>query len=397
MKAPSLSDFLAEHEGANITRLVYVYNLLLVFRDGELPGKDLYYLLNNKRHTAWHDCSFFDISKKLTLEIPEHTERAVRKALMCGRLECPEEKIREFLWNTFRVRPSDGVEEIPGLEDVLAYRSKEFEANTACLLKYYNIPLSIEEMTKLVRHPQTIPFSEAELREMAAGGQLSNPVRLWFTSDNGTRPAQAWIHDVEDGSTLGEEVTALFSDMKDFSEMVMATHQVFTDDRALQEFRVLCKRYQLGICRDIRVRGGEIIHTAGDAFLAVFRDDDAASRAFASARDMLATVAQLQRDVDFKKLKTGFITRIGLATGKAQHGYLGPYEMKERTVFGRCINVASRLEGAVKHHSPTGGILLTAETAAKIKDFNQAELKEVTVAVKELDENLKCFLLPHQD
>ena len=149
MKASNLSEFFEHHEGAIVTRIVYVYNLLLVFRDGELPGKDLYYLLNSKRHTAWRDYSFFDISKKLTLQIPAHTQRSVEEEIRCGGLEVPEEKIRDYLWNTFRVRPSDGVEEIQGLEDVLAYRSKEFEANTACLLKYYNIGLSIEEMTKL--------------------------------------------------------------------------------------------------------------------------------------------------------------------------------------------------------------------------------------------------------
>jgi class 3 adenylate cyclase len=166
------------------------------------------------------------------------------------------------------------------------------------------------------------------------------------------------------------------------------------EDRALQEFRVLCKRYQLEICRVIRMQCGEIMHTAGDAFVAVFRGDDAASRAFAAARNMLASVARIQKSTDFHSLETSFVTRIGLATGKAHHGYLGPYEMKERTVFGRCVNVGSRLEGAVKQHSPSGGILLAPETAAEIKDFKRDDFQEVSVPIKELNKNLTCYLLP---
>ena len=181
--------------------------------------------------------------------------------------------------------------------------------------------------------------------------------------------------------------------MRDFSDLVKTTHAVFTDKRGLQEFRILCKRYQLVMCRAIRLQGGEILHTAGDAFVAVFRGDGAAGRAFTSARHMMSSVAELRERTEFRSICEGFVTRIGLATGTAQYGYLGPYELKEATVFGQCVNIGSRLEGAVKVHSPDGGILMTGETADELTEKHRKLLEEVPVYIKELDKEVPCHLL----
>ncbi len=394
MKAKYLNKFLSDHEGMPVTRIVYVYNILMAFRDMELPERDIYYLLNSKHYTAWRDYSFYHVSEKHTLKIPADTEQAVKKLIENHESKTPEDGIQDFLWKHFRVRPSGNIEEIKDFAKVIAYRSREFESNTACQLKYYNIDLSPKEMTKLIQNPQTMPFSQEELCDLANLDQFSNPVQWCFAHENESLRSQVRIHNVENSSSQPEELTVLFSDMKDFSEMVKTSYKVFTDEHALQEFRILCKYYQVVICRVIRKQSGEIVHTAGDAFVAVFRGDNAASRALTSARNMMTSVAQIRENVKFKELKESFVTRIGLDTGKAQYGYLGPYEMKELTVFGRCVNVGSRLEGEVKLHSPDGGIMLTEETAVMIEDFKQSEFKKLSVPVKELNKKLECYLLP---
>ena len=394
MKAVSLSEFFENHKGTRISRAVCVYNLILAYRDLELPGRDVYYLLDSRQYTAWADYTFFHISQKRTFSIPALTAEAVRLQIMSNAVPHPEEEIREFLWNHFRINPRGQVSEVTDATDVIAYYSPEHESNTACQMKYYNVDFSSEDMTRAVQNRRSFPFSEEELRQTVHGVQFSNAVQLWFTEEHGTRLSRAVIHDLHVAIHQSEEVTVLFSDMRDFSELVKETHQVFSDERALVEFRILCKRYQLIMCRAIRVQGGTIVHTAGDAFVTVFRGIDAASRALAAAREMLTSVANLRKNVEFNPLKSSFVTRIGISTGKAECGYLGPYELKEMTVFGLCVNIGSRLEGAVKQFSPTGGVLLTAETAERVKDFQVGDFQEVSVPVKELKDPLKCYLLP---
>lgn len=394
MKAKCLNKFLSDHEGIPVTRIVYVYNILLAFRDMELPEKDIYYLLNSKHYTAWRDYTFYHVSEKHTLKIPADTEQSVRKLIENHESKTTEDKIQDFLWKHFRVRSAGNIEEIKDFTKVIAYRSREFESNTACQLKYFNVDLSSKEMAKLIQNPQTMPFSHEELCSLSNFDQFSNPVQWYFAPENESLRSQVQIQNIENTGSKPEELTVLFSDMRDFSEMVKTSYNVFTDEHALQEFRILCKYYQVLICRVIRKQSGEIVHTAGDAFVAVFRGDNAASRALTSARNMMTSVAQIRENVKFKELKESFVTRIGLDTGKAQYGYLGPYEMKELTVFGRCVNIGSRLEGEVKLYSPNGGIMLTEETAEEIQDFKKNEFKKLSLPVKELNKKLECYLLP---
>jgi adenylate cyclase len=105
---------------------------------------------------------------------------------------------------------------------------------------------------------------------------------------------------------------------------------------------------------------GTIVNYAGDLVMAVFnaptRQPDHAMRAARAAVEMRDAVNELTRG-DPQLPTFG----IGINTGPALVGNIGA-ELRDYTVIGDTVNVASRLEGAAEQ----GEILLGPETRAQL-------------------------------
>jgi adenylate cyclase len=90
-------------------------------------------------------------------------------------------------------------------------------------------------------------------------------------------------------------------------------------------------------------RGGIVNKFLGDGFLALFgapiEDPNAAARAVAAAREMLAAMAEHNEGNDWP-LRIG----IGIHIGAVVVGNVGSPRRKEYTVIGDTVNFASRLE-----------------------------------------------------
>ncbi len=157
------------------------------------------------------------------------------------------------------------------------------------------------------------------------------------------------------------EVTILFSDVRGFTAL--------SEELSSSELAALLDDYLARMVHVLYRHGGTLDKFMGDGILAYFgapvAQSDHPARAIACAREMLVELAALTQHrltLGGKALKRG----IGIHTGCASEGVIGPPERREYTVIGDAVNTASRVEGLTKEVG--AAILITAQTRALIDD-----------------------------
>ncbi len=154
-------------------------------------------------------------------------------------------------------------------------------------------------------------------------------------------------------------LTILFSDIKGFtaSSATLAPDQV---QRYLNE-------YFEEMVDIVFSHRGTVDKYIGDGLMVFFGDpepqEDHALRCARAAVDM----QKKARELDAKWQKEGGIPiqiRIGINTGEALVGNMGSLKRLSYTVLGSAVNLAQRLEA----NAPIGGILISKDTHAHVKD-----------------------------
>ena len=148
------------------------------------------------------------------------------------------------------------------------------------------------------------------------------------------------------------EVTALFADLRGFTS--------YSERHEPEEVVTLLNRYYAAMIPCLLEHEGTIVNYAGDLVMAVFnapsRQADHAMRAARAALAMRDAINELTHG-DPQLPTFG----IGINTGPALVGNIGA-ELRDYTVIGDTVNVASRLEGAAEE----GEVLIGAETRAQL-------------------------------
>lgn len=133
---------------------------------------------------------------------------------------------------------------------------------------------------------------------------------------------------------LEHDMTILFSDMRDFTELAESyhPHEVYATINASLAIQV----------RVIHSHGGSVNKFLGDGLLACFSGERKSERALACVNELL----HLLPENEGKRLpcKVGF----GLHSGKVLLGMLGDEQRWEFTVVGDVANTAARLCGIAK-------------------------------------------------
>lgn len=137
-----------------------------------------------------------------------------------------------------------------------------------------------------------------------------------------------------------------------------------SENLARDEMLGILNTYFSAAVDSVTETGGEVLKFMGDAILAIFRcetgDADAASRALAASRSLVAKLAKAngsRAGANYPEMRCG----IAMHLGPVMYGNVGSPERLDFTVIGPAVNLVSRLAQLCK---PLGEqIVLSAEVA----------------------------------
>jgi len=125
--------------------------------------------------------------------------------------------------------------------------------------------------------------------------------------------------------------------------------------------------------------GATIDKFIGDAMMAFFGDPHTrgekadALACVQMAFEMQTRLSQLNAEWRDEGLQYPFITRIGINTGWCNVGNFGSADRMSYTIIGGEVNLAARIESSCE----PGGVLVSADTYALVRDYFEAEEREL--------------------
>lgn len=140
------------------------------------------------------------------------------------------------------------------------------------------------------------------------------------------------------------DITVMFCDLRGFSSKVEAAGE------ALMPILARVSRALGVMSHCILEHAGAVADFLGDCAMGFWgwplRSEDDVQQACLAAIGIRETFERLSRQADDPLY--GFMAGVGLATGHAVAGQIGSQDQAKVTVFGPCVNLASRLEGLTK-------------------------------------------------
>ena len=159
-----------------------------------------------------------------------------------------------------------------------------------------------------------------------------------------------------------KKLTIFFSDIAGFTET--------TDKMESEDLTQLINHYLTEMSQVALNYGATIDKYIGDAIMIFFGDPETRGVKDDALACVKMAIAMQQRMEELGKTwrDTGFESpltcRIGIHTGYCTVGNFGSEDRMDYTIIGGAVNLASRLE----HDAPPGGILISYETYAQVKD-----------------------------
>ena len=183
-----------------------------------------------------------------------------------------------------------------------------------------------------------------------------------------------------------KKLTVCFSDLVGFTEI--------TDKMESEDLTQLLNHYLTEMSKIALQYGATIDKYVGDAIVMFFGDPatlgvkEDALACVQMALAMQKRVSELAHEWRNIGIATPLKCRIGIHTGYCTVGNFGSDDRMDYTMVGGTVNLASRLE----HEAPPGGILISFETYALVKDKVRCEARG-EVRVKGLANPVGTYLV----
>lgn len=168
-------------------------------------------------------------------------------------------------------------------------------------------------------------------------------------------------------ATERKKLTIFFSDIKDFT----AT----TERLQPEELTALLNEYLTEMSAIALEHGATVDKFIGDAILAFFGDPETkgvqedARACLRMAAHMQRRLTELNAEWRGRGIEKPFKARMGINTGFCNVGNFGSNDRMDYTIIGAEANLAARLQAI----APPGGIVLSYETYALVRDMVRAE------------------------
>jgi putative ABC transport system permease protein len=175
-------------------------------------------------------------------------------------------------------------------------------------------------------------------------------------------------------------VSVLFCDIQDFG--------VRSERSTPEEMVALLNEYLAVVVGAAQRHGGTVNKFGGDSTLIIYGAprplEESACRAVLTALDMRANLTALNERL-VERGETPIRIGVGINTGMALAGAVGPKERQEYTIIGDTVNLASRIEALAKEHA-SYDVLISGWTYEALGDrrreFDFADLGEVAIRGK---------------
>ena len=187
------------------------------------------------------------------------------------------------------------------------------------------------------------------------------------------------IVDVQLGDQVQQEMSVLFSDIRDFTQL----SESMTPEQNFKFINSYLSRMEPAISEN----NGFIDKYIGDAIMALFsgRADDAV-RAGISMLHRLVDYNEGRRRAGYVPVKIG----IGINTGSLMLGTVGGANRMDSTVISDSVNLASRLEDLTKKYGVS--LLISHHTFARLDNSNQYHIRLIErVKVKGKSKDVAVF------
>lgn len=374
-------------------------NFIIKFHDDVL--KENYYLFL-RSSKLWSDMNFIN-TRVFALEKVEHyfetkeIDQASEKKLK-ETLKAQISKLDEQQAHNLVVSEMDkvfGIRELTGklLKETIRYveESKRSGELTYYLHFFYRIT-ELPELERLIALENIELVSETLLSKLSEKDfrlhenyQLSQIILRFFTSALWKKEIKHFIQ--PQSKPKKKTIAVLFSDLKDFGNLVQKYETKYPDFT-----KELVKKYQHNCSNYIKSNGGYVVQTAGDAFMAIFNLSRNVEEDLFSVLKAAIGILSISK-IAVNNIPITVATRIGINIAEVEEGYIGAPDLREYTVFGKDVNIASRLEKKVDELSKEianfgGGILCNieklkeefshdvAESLNKIFESLQSEIKK---------------------
>lgn len=160
-------------------------------------------------------------------------------------------------------------------------------------------------------------------------------------------------------TTKREKISVLFADIRNFT--------YYSDIREPEEIIKILDDFLKSSSDIVLKNNGTVDKFMGDAIMAIFGApyplENTAEKAVLSALEIQEKIRKLQLEWKSQGYPS-FEVGIGISSGEALVGIIGPKQKIEYTAIGNTVNLASRLEGLAKG----GEILICEQTYNEIKD-----------------------------
>lgn len=184
--------------------------------------------------------------------------------------------------------------------------------------------------------------------------------------------------------TERKKLTVFFSDLKDFTST--------TEDLQPEDLTFLLNNYFSEMSKIAIEYGATIDKFIGDAMLMFFGDPESkgvqedARACLRMAIAMQRRMADLQEEWRARGYERPFRMRVGINTGYCNVGNFGSEDRMDYTIIGGEVNLAARLEA----NSDPGGILMSYETYALVKDMVEVE-ERPAIKAKGISKDVQAF------
>ena len=175
-------------------------------------------------------------------------------------------------------------------------------------------------------------------------------------------------------------VSVLFCDIRDFTD--------YSEHHSPQEVVAMLNKFLPLVVQAAQKHGGMVNKFGGDSTLIIYGAphelDDSAYHAILTAVDIQLGLKSLNQHLTSKgeaPLRVG----VGINTGSALAGAVGPHERQEYTVVGNTVNLAARIDGLNKQF-PEHNILISERTrfalGSHLDEFEMISLGPVSIRGK---------------